>query len=238
MEDFEKIKEISLKEAQEILPKNIAYLTMNDGEVIIVNGLDHNKFDKREKEYEDWVEDQSRTRTDLKNFNTPLMKIQEDTEENERNSNLINQEKNYKNNNIQMNLEQKYYQDEIPMTQNFSSSRNNYQNIRPNQNQNNNIPIYNMNQRKVYSFPAGINTGNIQRMNIPEEDNYIRVMENENYVRFRPNINQRYEVNNSFNPNIPLKRAIHTQIRDNTNKTGVNKYIRYNNHSFVEIKQK
>ena len=122
MEDFEKIKEISLKEAQEILPKNIAYLTMNDGEVIIVNGLDHNKFDKREKEYEDWVEDQSRTRTDLKNFNTPLMKIQEDTEENERNSNLINQEKNYKNNNIQMNLEQKYYQDEIPMTQNFSSS--------------------------------------------------------------------------------------------------------------------
>lgn len=238
MEDFEKIKEISLKEAQEILPKNIAYLTMNDGEVIIVNGLDHNKFDKREKEYEDWVEDQSRTRTDLKNFNTPLMKIQEDTEENERNSNLINQEKNYKNNNIQMNLEQKYYQDEIPMTQNFSSSRNNYQNITPIQNQNNNIPIYNMNQRKVYSFPAGINSGNIQRMNIPEEDNYIRVMENENYVRFRPNINQRYEVNNSFNPNIPLKRAIHTQIRDNTNKTGVNKYIRYNNHSFVEIKQK
>ena len=238
MEDFEKIKEISLKEAQEILPKNIAYLTMNDGEVIIVNGLDHNKFDKREKEYEDWVEDQSRTRTDLKNFNTPLMKIQEDTEENERNSNLINQEKNYKNNNIQMNLEQKYYQDEIPMTQNFSSSRNNYQNITPIQNQNNNIPIYNMNQRKVYSFPTGINSGNIQRMNIPEEDNYIRVMENENYVRFRPNINQRYEVNNSFNPNIPLKRAIHTQIRDNTNKTGVNKYIRYNNHSFVEIKQK
>ena len=238
MEDFEKIKEISLKEAQEILPKNIAYLTMNDGEVIIVNGLDHNKFDKREKEYEDWVEDQSRTRTDLKNFNTPLMKIQEDTEENERNSNLINQEKNYKNNNIQMNLEQKYYQDEIPMTQNFSSSRNNYQNITPIQNQNNNIPIYNMNQRKVYSFPAGINSGNIQRMNIPEEDNYIRVMENENYVRFRPNINQKYEVNNSFNPNIPLKRGIHTQIRDNTNKTGVNKYIRYNNHSFVEIKQK
>ena len=95
-----------------------------------------------------------------------------------------------------------------------------------------------MNQRKVYSFPAGINSENIQRMNIPEEDNYIRVMENENYVRFRPNINQRYEVNNSFNPNIPLKRAIHTQIRDNTNKTGVNKYIRYNNHSFVEIKQK
>ena len=54
--DFEKIKEISLKEAQEILPNNIAYLTMKDGEVIVVNGLDHEKFDKREKEYDEWVE--------------------------------------------------------------------------------------------------------------------------------------------------------------------------------------
>ena len=48
--DFGQIKEITLEEAQKILSKDIAYITMKDGEVLVVNGLDHDKFDKREKE--------------------------------------------------------------------------------------------------------------------------------------------------------------------------------------------
>ena len=237
--DFEKIKEISLKEAKEILPNNIAYLTMNDGQVIIVNGLDHKKFEKREKEYDEWIEEQSRTRTGLKNFDMPLMKIQEDTEENERNSNLINQGKNlYKNNNIQVNLEQKYYQEPIPMRENYQIQKNNFQNIRPMQNPNNNFLPYNNNgnQRKIYSFPVDRNNGNMNMMNMPEEDNYIRVTENDSYLRFRPNINSGYTANRLFRPNIPLTQGSCNQRRDIMNKNGINKYVRYNNHSYVEIK--
>ena len=66
MEDFEQIKEISLKDAKKILPQNIAYLTLKTGEVIIVNGLDHDKFDKKEKDYEDFIEDQSRINNNSK----------------------------------------------------------------------------------------------------------------------------------------------------------------------------
>ena len=116
MEDFEKIKEITLEEAQKILPKNIAYLTMNDGEVIIVNGLDHNKFDKKEKEYEDWVEEQSKKNMGMTNIENGLIKIQEDTEENE-NSNFLNKvSKYYKEDNIEDkkdDINQNYYQPQI-----------------------------------------------------------------------------------------------------------------------------
>ena len=86
--DFEKIKEISLEEAKKILSKDIAYITMKDGEVLVVNGLDHNKFDKKEKENENLIEEQ-----DKMNVDSNLHLIQEDAEENERNSKLYNQQK-------------------------------------------------------------------------------------------------------------------------------------------------
>ena len=79
---MEQIKEITLEEAEKILSKDIAYITMKDGEVIIVNGLDHDKFNKKLKEYE------SNNYTEEQN----LQLIKEDTEENERNSKLYNQQ--------------------------------------------------------------------------------------------------------------------------------------------------
>ena len=87
--DFGQIKEITLEEAQKILSKDIAYITMKDGEVLVVNGLDHDKFDKREKENDNYnfninnnnfIEEQNKINI-----------IQEDLEENERNSKLYNQ---------------------------------------------------------------------------------------------------------------------------------------------------
>ena len=86
--DFGQIKEITLEEAQKILSKDIAYITMKDGEVLVVNGLDHDKFDKREKENDNYnlntnnnfIEEQNKINT-----------IHEDLEENERNSKLYNQ---------------------------------------------------------------------------------------------------------------------------------------------------
>ena len=62
---------------------------MKDGEVLVVNGLDHDKFDKREKENDNYnfninnnnfIEEQNKINI-----------IQEDLEENERNSKLYNQ---------------------------------------------------------------------------------------------------------------------------------------------------
>ena len=102
MEDFEKIKEITFEEAQQILPKNIAYLTMNDGEIVIVNGLDHHKFDQKEKDYESWMEEQTRLSKmskmnmvpGVKAIENPLHKILEEREENERNSLLLNERNN------------------------------------------------------------------------------------------------------------------------------------------------
>ena len=87
-------------------------MTMDDGEIIIVNGLDHNKYDQREKEYESFVEEQSKFKSGTKNLESDLQKIQEDTEENERNSNLLNPLNNLNNyNKIKKNLNQKYYQE-------------------------------------------------------------------------------------------------------------------------------
>jgi len=34
MEDFEKVKEITSEEEKKILPENIPYMTMDDGEII------------------------------------------------------------------------------------------------------------------------------------------------------------------------------------------------------------
>ena len=86
---MEQIKEITLEQAKKILAKDIAYITMKDGEVLIVNGLDHDKFDKKEKENENYMEEPNKINTE-----DNLHLIQEDTEENERNSKLSNHQYN------------------------------------------------------------------------------------------------------------------------------------------------
>ena len=175
MEDFEQIKEISLKDAKKILPQNIAYLTLKTGEVIIVNGLDHDKFDKKEKDYEDFIEDQSRIKTNIEiNIETPLQKIQEDTEENERNSNLCNQKNSFPN---------------------INYNNNNIQN-----------PFFN-NNRIIY--PSNIAYGNQQQQMMKNNIGLQR----HNYIG-----KSNYNNNN---------RKIF--ISD-----GSNRYVRYNNHNYVE----
>jgi len=92
--DFGQIKEITLAEAQKILSKDIAYITMKDGEVLVVNGLDHDKFDKREKENDDYNLNINTNNNFNNNFieeQNKINTIHEDLEENERNSKLYNQ---------------------------------------------------------------------------------------------------------------------------------------------------
>ena len=92
--DFGQIKEITLEEAQKIFSKDIAYITMKDGEVLVVNGLDHDKFDKREKENDNYNLNINTYNTNNNNYIEEQNKIniiQEDLEENERNSKLYNQ---------------------------------------------------------------------------------------------------------------------------------------------------
>ena len=248
MEDFEKIKEITLEEAEKILPEQIAYLTMKDGEVIIVNGLDHKKFDKKEKEYEDWIEEQSKSKNTTYNFEPKLMKIMEDTEENERSSNLMNKEQNvYKNdiynNNIknQNNINNKNKQEQIPKRNNY----NDYENLQnPNSisNLNNiNYSLYNniKNPIKNYNkFPLENNyrDDEMMDMNIQREYYDSRTIQNQNYFQYRPNPNQSYFRYRTTKPNTPLTRGANYFIREDFPKKGITKYIRYNNHSYVEIK--
>ena len=245
MEDFEKIKEISLKEAQEILPKNIAYLTMKNGDIVIVNGLDHNKFDKREKDYEDWFEEQSKQsklKSAVKNLQTSLMKIQEDTEENERNSILQDKYIN-KSNNIQFNNNANNNEAQLPLKNNYSFAKNNNFNIQslPIQKYNNNNNILynqqNFQRRNDNSYYTGINYGNYSNNRLARENYYIDDIQNYNHLKNRSNTNQDYIINNILRPNIPFISDFNIQIRNNAGKKGINKYIRYNNHSYMEVKQ-
>ena len=308
MEDFEKIKEITLEEAKQILPKNIAYMTMNDGEVIIVNGLDHDKFDKKEKDYESWMEEQSKVskmNTGTKNFENSLHRIQEDTEENERNSNLINEmnnnllkEKNAlkegnnnKNNsccinqgnipnkgdnnirqNIEINLNQKFYQDNKDLN-NYAlpKTNNNYYNnpiqqrhqfqIKNNTNDINKYRGYNVNQNNNnYNNNCVCNQNlNFQRNNNNQYHNNIinrngQIMKlckgvfinpnnkNTNYLLPNPNNNNNngYIIYESyFRPCNSQAEFINRPMTDEEMQNrGINRYIRYNNHNFVEIKRK
>ena len=254
MEDFEKIKEITLEEAEKILPEQIAYLTMKDGEVVIVNGLDHKKFDKKEKEYEDWVEEQSKSKTGINNFEPKLMKIMEDTEENERSSNLINKEQNLCGNNIyninfkyQANINKKNNQEKISkrkVLSYYQDNYNNYENFEkpksiPNIN-NINYSLYNNinDQRNNYNrFPLENNYRYDQMMDdIPRGYYHSRIMQNQNYFQNRPELNYNYLRNIKIKPNTSLSNDGNYLIKDNCQKKGIIKYIRYNNHSYVEIK--
>ena len=118
MEDFAQIKKISPEEAKKILPKDIAYLTMKNGEIIVVNGLNHEKFDKKQKEFNNNYDDydnydikykEKQNKNNINNINNNLFLFKEDTEENERNSNLFNQQNNPSYNNISQNNHNKNY---------------------------------------------------------------------------------------------------------------------------------
>ena len=255
MEDFEKIKEITLEEAEKILPEQIAYLTMKDGEVIIVNGLDHKKFDKKEKEYEDWIEEQSKSKNTTYNFEPKLMKIMEDTEENERNRNLMNKEQNlYKNdiynNNFknQINIKIKNKQEQILRRKIYTFKENNYHNYEKVQNPNlisnlNNInySLYNNIKNPKNNdnrFLLQNNYRNDEMIDIDMQRDFYdsRNIQNQNYFQYRPNPNQSYFRYKTIKPKTPLIRGGNYYIRDNFQKKGITKYIRYNNHSYVEIK--
>ena len=92
MEGHEKIKQLSLEEIKKIDPKKIAYMTLVGGEVVVVNGLNHAEYNKKEKEYlAQSLKNQNPKKTITINSSN-LQKIQEANEENERNSNQVNNE--------------------------------------------------------------------------------------------------------------------------------------------------
>jgi len=251
MEDFEKIKEISSEEAKNILPENIAYMSMDDGEIIIVNGLDHDKYDQKEKEYESFIEDQSKFKSGAKNLESDLQKIQEDTEENERNSNLLNPMNNLNNyNKIKMNLNQKYCQE-------VSDNINNIE-ISPFPNQMDINSFNNFIQSPIIDNHRSNNINNMETSPFPDQidNNLYNKINNQMIINQSP-----YIVNNNF-PHInnlnqvqylnrfPPQRLMMQVNRSNYPmpfnqnqyyyREGLreyDKYIRYNNHSFVEIKQ-
>ena len=257
MEDFGKIKEITLEEAKKILSKDIAYLTMNDGEIIIVNGLDHMKFDQKEKEYEDWMEEQTKSKFNTNIIENGLLKIPEDNEEYKRNTNLLNTKKLYKTKNIQNNFNQDYYQTSIPQQRNnnnFSLDKNQqYQNGINSNNSNhlfyksnevNNRINNRINNRKNnrinnISIQNGRNNINSQRINIPQKRYFINSSYNQNNnnnsFRYRKEPrNVSYEP--LFKPYTPIIKRLHIQTGNNERKREYDKYICYNNHIYFERK--
>ena len=92
MEEFENIKSLSLEEYEKIPPENIGYITLTTGEILIVNGLDHNQFNLRNKGSVEWNEPPSQINERIKQEQNRLSNIEEDYD-NERNSNQIVQKK-------------------------------------------------------------------------------------------------------------------------------------------------
>jgi len=240
MEYFERIKEISRKEAKGILPENVAYITMKDGEILIVNGLDHNKYDQREKEYESYMEEISKPTISINNIETPLQKIQEDTEENERNSLLFNQRQNIKannNNNTKYKLNLPiYYQNNLNNEERnpFQNQINYYSFNKINDNNQYKyqyIPI-NKNIYNYYSNSNKINNTN----NIPPQMKYNKFQNNKgnHFINSHNNKSKYSQLSWSFSK-YPLDMQTYSI---NRSKRRLDKNARYKNHSFVEIKQK
>jgi len=239
MEYFEKIKEISRKEAKDIPPQNVAYITMEDGEILIVNGLDHKKFNQREKEYESYMEEMSKPTVSINNIEAPLQKIQEDTEENERNSTLFNQKQNLKTNNnnakYQLNLPL-YYQNNLNSRQRspFQNQINYYSFNKTNDNNQYKyqyIPI----SKNIYKNYSNSNQINYTNKLSPKMKLTTAQNNKENYFINSNNNRKKYsDLSWSYSRCSPDMKAYSV----NRTKRRLDKNARYNNHSFVEIKYK
>ena len=237
MEYFEKIKEISKKEAKDIPPENLAYITMKDGEILIVNGLDHNKYDQREKEYESFMEGMSKPTISIKNKETPLQKIKEDIEENERNSILFNQRPNFIkiNNNTKLALPI-YYQNNVNNRDKspFQNQINYYSFNKTNDNNQYNYQYFPINKTiyKCYSNSNLINYAN--KFSPQMEYNNTQINKENYFINSNNNKNKYSQMSWSLSKySINMK-----EYSIDRNKRRLDKNARYNNHNFVEIKQK
>lgn len=235
MEYFEKIKEISRKEAKDIHPENVAYITMKNGEILIVKGLDHNKYDQREKEYESYIEEISKPTISINTKENPLQKIQEDTEENERNSTLFNQRRNLKTNNNTkyiLNLPL-YYQNNLNNRQRSPFQNQIYYCSFNKTNDNNQykyqyIP-FSKNIGKYYSNSNQINY--INKLSPQMKNNKSQFNKEKYFINSNNNKNKYSKLSWSNSKNSQNMKAYSI----NRNKRRLDKNARYKNHSFVEI---
>ena len=256
MEDFEKVKLISLKDVKKVLPNDIAYLTLKTGEVIIVNGLNHEKFNKKEREYEEWSESQSqyKLKNSLNKNETPLQNIREDTEENERNSNLVNNEQELNNNKINFqktNLE-------LNANQNKRFQKNNNLNNRAYEmNRINNRPYYTNNNCTSNSIEPFEDKKNFINNNIKTNDSikeYEKIEIKNNITSLSPKMKRQFfspefynnrrfpenknNFNNKRNPNVNVTNLSNNRNQYNNNirkniirSNNTMKNLSYNNTS-------
>lgn len=97
MEKYEKINSISLNEAKNLLSKDLAYLTLKNGEIVAVKGVDNSKFDKKKRGYENWNQSQNIAIHNISNISNerkfpyePKKIIKEKKNMNVRNSKQLN----------------------------------------------------------------------------------------------------------------------------------------------------
>ena len=128
MEHYEKINSISLNEAKNLLSKDLAYLTLKNGEILVVDGLDNSKYDKNKRKYEKWSQSQNISVHNISNTSNgrrapyePKKITKENRNINVRNDNRLN---------IKNNL---YVKDKIKLINNNSNM--NYHNFNKNNSQ-------------------------------------------------------------------------------------------------------
>lgn len=68
MEHYKKVNSISLNEAKNLLSNDLAYLTLKNGEILVVNGLDNANFDKKKRKYENWNQPQNMSMHNISNI--------------------------------------------------------------------------------------------------------------------------------------------------------------------------
>ena len=125
MERYEKINSISLNEAKNLLSKDLAYLTLKNGEIVVVDGLDNPKFDKKERKYENWSQSQNMSMHNISNISNErrIPYVQKKIIKENRNINVRNDNR--------LNTKNKLYvEDNIKLINN--SSNKNYHNFNKN----------------------------------------------------------------------------------------------------------
>ena len=214
MEHYKKINSISLNEAKNLLSKDLAYLTLKNGDIVVVDGLDNSEFDKKKRKCENWSQSQNMSMHNISNTSNErrIPYVQKNIIKVNRNINVRNDNR--------LNIKNKLdVDDNIKLINN--SSNKNYHNF------NKNISQINKPIKTNKSFNKG---SHFFSPNTYSFNNCSFYESNIDKPHFRAKHSQNYVIKNSDNQITPYN--LKNQNDQNLNYT-ICKINFNNNNSFI-----
>ena len=249
MEHYKKVNSISLNEAKNLLSKDLAYLTLKNGEIVVVDRLDNSKFDKKKGKYENWGQSQNMSMHNISNISNekripyiPKKIIKENRNVNMRNDNRLNMKNKFYdkdnirliNNNSNMNyhnFNKNNSKINKPIKANKSFNKGNHF-FSPNTYSYNNCSFYESNNDNPH-FEKKYRQNNIIKNfenQITPYDLKNQNGQNQNYTICKINLNNNNSFINGNKSNILGDNNMNYEIiplKRNNENTAVNKSISY-----------